>query len=1114
MYKKFTLFFCTWKTHAFKSTISKSLLLCGILTCLTCVAFGQTITLKKKNVTLKQVFNEIHKQTGYSVLIAGSKATSERRINVSFDKASLNDMLHTLLEGQSLEYTIEGKTIVIRDQPKPQSSKNNAAVPPDSSYIITGRVVDEDDKPLPGASISVEGNKSSVVALTQPDGSFKFFAETGNIMTVSYIGYQTIYIKVSNKILGTIKLIPFAQALSEVKVTIGYGTTTQRLNTGNVATVTSNEIKNQPVSNVLEALQGRVPGLVVTETSGFSSTPFNVTLRGQNNLSATNSGVNFLSEPLYVIDGVPMIYSANNNQQQNVGINQNAFSTPTAGQSPLFGINPTDIESVSILKDADATAIYGARGANGVILITTKKGKAGNTIFNANVYTGESLQTHKLNLMNTDQYLNMRRQAFKNDGLSPDDDSAYDLTIWDQHKFTDWQKYFLGTAHTTDAELSISGGNDNTTFRLSGGFNNRTPPFHGNYKEQRGSMLLSVTNSSLNNKLTTNAVVNFSATTSDLPSVDPTSLIFLAPNAPDLFTANGSGNWAGWAPAGGVPYQAISFNRLYNANTKNLMANLSVKYQITPDLDFSSSFGYNITRQNQLVESPSGTFNPANPIQRQSEFGENNNSTWIIEPALNYHKTIGKNNFQALLGATFQDQKVDGTDITARGYTTDALLGSLAGASGYDVFANDADTRFESGYARINYNYDEKYLLTLNGRRDGSSRFASGKQFGNFGSVGAAWIFSEESFVKDKLKFLSFGKLRGSFGLVGSDAVGDYKYLSTYSSTNNNYQGTPTIVLNSLANDKFGWTTTRKTELAIDLGFLKNQLNISLAAYRNRSGNQLVSYNLPSVAGFTTVIENLAALVQNQGLEFTVQSQNISTKDFSWNTSFNISRNTNKLLAFPDLENSSYNGLYAIGRSITSIGMFKYAGVDPATGLYTFADVNNDGQVDPYGNSDYIYKETAPAFFGGLGNNVKYKDFQLNFFFSFTKQHGVLRLSNALPGSLNNGVGNQLVLSEQLSGKPASQNLTTAAYRTDLNDYFNSDAVWVDASYIRLQNLSLSYNLPGKLLAGRGIQRVRIYVSGENLLTITGYKGTDPASPGSFSLPPRKILTAGLEVGF
>lgn len=1077
-------------------------------------AYSQNITLNTRNAPLEQILEDIRRQSGYDFLYSEQLMLKTKPVSINVVRVSIDEVLKSCFDNQPLTYKIENKTVLLKEK---VITSFKPLVKPDSTILLTGRVVDEQGSVLRGATVTIAAKTGTLVIMTTDStGTFKVYTNKGNLLTITYLGYEMKRIRISKAGLGDITMQPRTDSLKEVAVVIGYGTTTQRLTTGSVAVVTSEDIRKQPVSNILQALQNKVPGLAVGQTNGFSSTPFNVKIRGQNNLASSgNQGVNVNSEPLYILDGVPMPASISPGQR-NVGINQNSFEGPAGGQSTLFGLNPADIESISVLKDADATAIYGARGANGVILITTKKGYAGKTTVDANVYSGLSLQTKKLHLMNTQQYLEMRKRAFVNDNISPQDYNGYDLTMWDQNRYTDWQKEILSTAHSTDAQLSLSGGDASTTFRINGGYNRQTPPFKGDFTEQRASGSISLNNRSFRNRLTTSVLLNFSSTNSTLPEADPTALIFLSPNAPSLLDENGNLNFDGWRPSLSIPALAASLKRKYQADTKNMVSNLNLKYEIVPGLNIGSSFGYNISRQTQLQTLPSVSLDPTQNQPRKSEFGENKNTLWIIEPTATWHKVFGKHTLETLIGSTFQSAEVDGSNITATGFTSDAALENIAAASSLHGFTNNAKTNFASVYSRISYNYDEKYVINLNGRRDASSRFASGRQFGDFGSVGAAWIFSEEKLIKEHLGFLSYGKIRASYGLVGGDGLGDYQYLSSFRSNPVGYQGTPVFILNRLANDQFSWTTSKKAEVALSLGFLNGHLNAEIAHYRNHSGNQLVSYPLPATTGFSSVTANLAAEVENSGWEFTLSTQNLSTRNFSWTTNFNISRNNNKLLKFPDLENSPYRNIYAVGRSITSKGIFQYAGVDPQTGFYTFADVNGDGIVDNFGSSDRLYKNTEPNFYGGISNNLQYRNLQLSFFFSFTKQKGTLVLSNTFPGALSQGMDNQLILEEQVSGKPPLENLTTGAiYRPDLFTYANSDANWVDASYIRLQNLALSYNLPEKLISKTGLQRFRVYLQGQNLLTITGYKGIDPATPGTYGqLPPRKIITTGIQITF
>lgn len=1066
---------------------------------------AQVITLKRQNATLKSIFEEIGKQSGFTVLYQTEQISKSKLVTLNLNQVSLETAVRTILEEQDLDFNIEDRAIVIKRKKKTILDKIEAYL---SNLTINARIIDPEGKGLAGASIKVKN--TSVGTLSDRDGYFSLrnLSENAEIV-VSFIGFQTQEITANPK-LKSITLKRSDSKLDELQV-IAYGQTTRRFSTGNVSTVTAADIARQPVTNVLQALQGTVPGLIVNQTSGFASAPYSVEIRGKNNLY-WNPDYN-VSDPLYVIDGVPI--TMGNGDANNRGINQNNMTGPSGGQSPIYSINPADIESISVLKDADATAIYGARAVNGVILITTKKGRPGKTTVDLNLYTGLSLQTRKLHLMNTQQYLDMRREAFKNDGIDPDDGNAYDLTIWDNNRYTDWQKVFLGTAHTNDAQLGISGGDNTTTYRLNGGYHRETPPFPGDFSDQRSTVALSLNHSTPNDRFNLSTRINYANTTSNLPSYDASSLIFLAPNAPAIYDENGNFNFEGWK-AGSFPRTMLSLKQPYKTNTDYLTTNVGLNYRICNGFNFHTSLGYSFTYQNQNSLSPLSSQNPEDSPSAKSVFGNNQSKTWIIEPNLTYNKTIGKAALQALFGGTLQNNLQSGSTIYADGFLSDELLEDLSAARELRTQTNYAQTRFQSLYLRLNYNYQKKYILNLNGRRDGSSRFGPSKQFGNFGSVGAAWIASEEQFLKNNLPIFSFIKLRTSYGITGGDGIGDYEYLSTLYSSANPYQNSGSLILSRLANTDFSWTVNKKLEAAIDLGIHKDQFMFSFAWYRNRSGNQLVGYTLPSITGFNSVNANLPAVVQNTGIEITLLSKNISKKDFNWNTSFNISIPRNKLLDFPNLAISSYNTIYAIGEPLYRKSMYHYLGMDSDKGIYLIADKNNDGK---FNSLDYLYERAGPKFIGGLQNNIDYKGFSLSFLFSFARQKGPLGLNYNTPGALNYGMNNQTTAVLDRWQKPGDQSnrarFTTDDYADDIYRYTFSDGVWVDASYIRLQNLSLAYALPSRWIKGAALSACRVYIQGQNIFTITNYEGSDPASPSeSITLPPRKFFTAGLQLTF
>ncbi|PTS93139.1 SusC/RagA family TonB-linked outer membrane protein, partial [Pedobacter sp. HMWF019] len=426
----------------------------------------------------------------------------------------------------------------------------------------------------------------------------------------------------------------------------------------------------------------------------------------------------------------------------------------------------------------------------------------------------------------------------------------------------------------------------------------------------------------------------------------------------------------------------------------------------------------------------------------------------------------------------------------------------------------DIRYRYSAAYARLGYNYQDQYLINFTARKDASSRFGPGKQIANFGAVGGAWIFSKQDVIKDNLSFLSFGKLRASYGITGNDQISDYKFLSTYSANGLAYQGVAGLNPTSLTNPNYGWESVKKLEAGLDLGFIKDRILFNVSWYQNRTGNQLVGYSLPSITGFTSIQANLPAVIQNRGTEFELTTHNISGKDFSWTTSANLSVPRNKLLSYPNLANSSYATTYVEGMPLSISFLFHYTGVDPTTKQYTFEDVNKDGQVT-YG-SDRKPVFVGQKYFGGLNNSITYKGFQLDFFLQFVKQNGYNFLGS-VPGAFSNSANQLASVIQSTNGGTGVQNFTQD-YSSGLNNayssYFSSDGNLTDASFIRLKNISLSWNLTEKYLNYLKLRNVRIYVQGQNIFTITKYKGLDPEFSGSqlASLPPLRIIMAGIQL--
>ncbi|WP_237421208.1 SusC/RagA family TonB-linked outer membrane protein [Flavobacterium sp. Sd200] len=955
--------------------------------------------------------------------------------------------------------------------------------------------------PLEGVSVSIKGTTVSTV--TAADGSFSIAAAPGDILILEYLGYVSIEVTVAGNQLGTIQLNEDTTTLQEVVVNAGYYNVSQRQSTGSISRVTAKDIEKQPVTNVLGALQGRMAGVDIVQNTGVAGGGFNIQIRGLNSLRAEGNA------PLYIVDGVP--YSS-----QSLG-NSNTSTIIQGTLNPLNSINPGDIESIEVLKDADATAIYGSRGANGVVLITTKKGRAGKTQYNVGINTGYSSVAHFINMMDTPQYLAMRRGAFANDAVSEYPGSAYDINdTWDQTRYTDWQKELLGgTAAYQDLTAAASGGSGQTQFLTSAAYHNETTVFPGDFKYRKGTFRASVNHASEDHKFTLAFTAGYTAQKNNQPGTDFTrTALLLAPNAPALYNPDGTLNWEGstWTnPLSNLESKYIS-------NTQDLISNLTLGYELLKGLSLKSSFGYSDTRSKETRTLPSTMYDPA--WEATSEFStlylnDTRRSSWIIEPQLNWAQALGSGALKVLVGSTFQRQVDNQLVHEADGFTSNALIYNLSAAA--LLFAlrdTEAQYNYNAAFARINYDWKQKYFLNLTGRRDASSRFGPQRRFANFGAVGAAWIFSEEAPVKDKMTFLSFGKLRASYGSSGNDQIGDYQYLDTYGIGSSNYSGVVGLNPTRLYNPNFGWEKNTKFEAALELGFLKDRIFTTLGWFQNRSSSQLVGIPLPATTGFSSLQANLDATVENSGLEVTLRTVNFDTASFRWVTDINLTATNNKLLDFPGLEASTYASQYVIGQPLNIVRLYKYTGIDPDTGLYTVEDVNGDGVITPTEDRQTI-RNLNPRFFGGLHNQLTYRNWQFDFLFQFVKKQAY-RAETQLgaPGSFSNQPA-AMANSWQSPGDTAPYQLFTAGYNGPAamaySNYMTSDGAITDASFIRLKNISLSYKVPEKWLGGL---QCTATLRGQNLLTITPYKGADPEFAIIGYLPPLRTVTGGLQFTF
>jgi len=1085
-----------------------------IVVCLhvSAAGYGQkgTVTISGKDLSLEKVFSVIKKQTDFVCFYGYDVLKDARPVSLSFKDADVQEVLKAALWGQGLDFSITGKTITIMK--KPISAAVGSG--PFRTIKAMGVVYNEAGQPLSGANVTIKATGKGTI--TNAKGEFMLPAvPEESPLVISFIGYAPQLIKVSEGIPVQVYLNVAKNELDKVVVQ-AYGTTTQRLATGNIATVTKEQIERQPVMNVLSALQGQVPGVVVSQKNGYASANFSVEIRGRSVLS------NLPADPLYIIDGVPLTVLTLNKYDGyggSSGFLQNGFTGPANGQSPLFSVDPADIESLTVLKDADATAIYGSRGANGVIIINTKKGKIGKTKFDMNVYSGASFVTGRYNLMDTKEYVAMRLEALKNDGLTPDPGADYDITTWDTTRYTDWQKQLWGgTGHTYDIQGSFSGGDKQTSFRIGGGYHRETSMFTASGADQRASLQFNITHHSLDQRLELSLTSAYSYVNSSMINIYAS--VLTPPDAPAVLDKRGFLNFDGWQP---VPDMLGNFGAIfqpYSVKTNFLNSQFSMQYKIMKGLTFSTQLGYSTFNVPQKYITPIISQNPNYSPTGSNQFGNNNGYNAIIEPQVDYKLSLGRLNINALVGGSIQTVSQDGNTIFGSGYVNDNLLNSIASAKVKNASDVSGQYKYNAVFGRLNFNYDDIYILNMSARRDGSSRFGPGKQFGDFGAVGLAWIPSQYNWWKDNLSFISFAKLRSSYGITGSDQIGDYKYLSLWgAATLLPYQNMPTYIPQGFANPDLRWQANRKLEVAVNLGFLKDRIMAEVVWYQNRCGNQLITYPLPALTGFNNVAQNWNAVIQNRGVEATITAKIIDKKDWQWTSTFNIGMNRNRLVSFPNLALSSFAGQYFIGKSLSISQYLHYTGVDPQTGQYTYLDKNHDGVLNTNTNdtaTDLITKDFAVPFDGGFTSTVTFKAFQLSAFFTFRKQLLAIGEYSQIPGT-NGAQSNQPrdVLNRwQKPGDHAKfARYTTMPQESD--NYFSlSDATITDGSYIRLRNLSLSYDLPDKILKRAGLINIRIYARGENLFVISKYKGLDPEASSPGILPPSKIFTGGVQFTF
>jgi len=982
---------------------------------------------------------------------------------------------------------------------------------------VTGTVTDQNSLPLPGVNVLVKGTTNGTQ--TDFDGNYSISAEEEQVLVFSYLGQRNVEMPVGASNTMNVQMEEDASLLEEV-VVVGYGTQSKRSLTDNIVKLTSEDIAEVPNPNIQNSLVGKAAGVQITQTNGKVEGGINIRVRG----AASVSGG---TQPLYVLDGIPLVDPVGNNNDVGNG-------APT---NPLLTLSANEIESIDILKDASSAAIYGARGANGVVLITTKRGKQGKAKFSINLAQGFSQPTNKREWLNTEEYIELFTEAAVN-GLGEEDgiaeaEATFDFlagdTDWRTREVdTDWTELAFQNGFQTDADFSVSGADEKTSYFFSGAYNNTDGIVRDNALERVNAR----TNLShkFSDRFTTSMNLGFSRTEIDRIANDnafaspmqaiaqsPLSQAILPDGTPNPNTLYGN-------------FLLDARNAFFKTIVRRITGKVAGEYKFFDALKFNSDFSYdyfgqtedNYRGQNALFQSTSG----------QAFASDLGSESYVFSNYLTFDKIFAdKHNINVILGTEYNQNNRRITSVTSQQFPGDDLPTVSGGAEVTAGTGVEQKNTFLSYFARATYSFDDKYLLKASVRQDGSSRFGSNERFGIFPSISGGWIISEENFLKDS-NVLSFLKFRASYGELGNAEIGNFASRFLFSAVA--YNQRPGIAPAQPGNPDLTWEKSQQTDFGIDFGFLDGIISGEIDYYVKNTEGLLFAVPLIPSSGSSIINRNIGTL-KGQGYEFVLNTRNVSKENFTWTTNLNISNNTNELQTLPNGGADIVTGenINRVGETLASFFLREFAGVDPANGdaLYYLNSENADGTLnrdtttDPNEARRIAIGNPFPEWYGGLTNSITFNG--IDFSFTFQGEWGA---------SIYNGGGRFQSASADYYDNQSIDQLRRWQQPGDITDVpqarlfggngtAESTRYLDEADFIRLRNLTLGYTIPSQTVEKIGFSKLRVYITGVNLLTFTDYKFEDPEArsdvndsrnPGStfYSSPPAKTFTIGLNINF
>ena len=969
---------------------------------------------------------------------------------------------------------------------------------------LSGKVTDMGGLPIPGANIIVKG--TTISAQTGFDGDFVINAKRGQILIVSFVGMKTIEVPASPSMV--IKLGDSSNQLETV-VVVGYGTQSKKKLTDNIARVTAKDIQQIPVSNVQNALVGKLAGVQITQTNGKVDGGINIRVRGAASISAG-------TQPLYVLDGIPLVTT-----------DESSNGAPT---NPLLTLSPNEIESIDVLKDASSAAIYGARGANGVVLITTKRGKEGKGTFSINLSQGVSQATHKRKWLNADQYIELFTEASINGlGDAVEAEDTFDFlaqgTDWRNREVnTDWQDTAFQDGFNTDADFSVSGGDAKTKYFLSGAYNNTTGIIINNALER----VTARTNGShkISDRFTAGMNLSFSRSEIDRIQDDksfttPLQAVAQSPLSPARLadgTANPNTLYAN--------YLLAMDNTFWKTIMRRVTGKVYGELKIIPSLKANSDFSYDLLSQTE--DAWYGKNSPFMATDGEAYATSVNNETYIYSNYLTFDKTFGeKHNINAVAGMEFNKFNRRFQSVTSIYFPNDSFQTIDGGAEVNAGSGNQTDYTFVSQFGRLTYSYDNKYILKASIRRDGSSRFGKNERFGSFPAFSAGWIISEENFLKDNAT-VTFLKLKGSWGKLGNAELGNFASRQLYESKPYNLKSG--LSFSQAGNDNLTWEKSTQIDFGVEFGLL-NRISVEADYYKKNTNGLLFKVPLSISSGASTINQNIGE-VQSSGVEFTLNTKNIDSDNLKWNTSFNITTNESKVVSMPNNNKDIVTTftINRVGENISSFYLVEYAGVDSANGdaLFVKNTPNTDGSLDKSTTNDYseakrvVSGNPFPTLMAGLTNTMNYKGIDFSFTFQGEWGASIYNSAGKYQSVSADYFDNQTTDQLKRWQKPGDITNVPQARLYGSNGTGESTRFLDKTDFVRLRNLTIGYSLSGNAIKELGMSSVRLYATGVNLLTFTNYNGYDPEARRDdtgigeefYSTPPARTIALGVNINF